>query len=106
LDSDVYTEREAASKELVSWGMQIEPDLRHELQQEPSVENRRRLQMLLNGLATQVSPGDVRRARAVVVLKWAKTPEARRLLQELAKGAPEAQVTRDAKAALRFLEHR
>jgi len=42
----------------------------------------------------------VRHARAVWVLEKARTPAARRLLEELARGAPHALLTREAKAAL------
>jgi hypothetical protein len=103
LDSDRFADREAATKELAAWGGVIESDLRRELTQAPSAEKSRRLQAVLDGLAATIAPEDVRQARAVVALKWAKTPEARKLLEELAAGAPGARLTAEAREALRFL---
>jgi WD40 repeat protein len=103
LDNDRFAEREAASKELAAVADAVEPELRRELTQAPSVEKRRRLQTLLDGLGPGTSE-DARRARAVIVLQWAKTPEARTLLEELVGGAPGARLTREAKAALERLE--
>jgi hypothetical protein len=44
--------------------------------------------------------------RAVAVLEDIGTQSTRRLLEELAKGAPEARQTREAKASLRRLDLR
>ena len=46
----------------------------------------------------------VQQLRAIQVLEYMATPEARQLLVSLAKGAPEARLTREAKAALQRLE--
>jgi RNA polymerase sigma factor (sigma-70 family) len=104
LDSDKFTEREKASRKLAALGEAAEPELRRELGRATSAEKRHRLQMLVDGLTPSDSPDEVRRARAVVVLKWVKTPAARQLLGVLAGGAPDARLTQDAKAALRFLD--
>ena len=42
--------------------------------------------------------------RAVEVLERVETEEARRVLEAMAKGVPEARLTREAKAALSRLE--
>jgi hypothetical protein len=42
----------------------------------------------------------------VWALEQAGTPDARRLLEDLGRGAPEARLTREAKAALLRLERR
>lgn len=44
--------------------------------------------------------------RAIEVLKVAATPEAKRLLEMLAAGAAEAELTREAKASLQRLAKR
>jgi hypothetical protein len=44
--------------------------------------------------------------RAVLALEARGTPEARRLLEKLADGAPEAWLTQESRAALRRLERR
>ena len=49
--------------------------------------------------------GKLRELRAAEILEWIATREARAYLAELAKGAPEAQLTRDAIAACKRLEH-
>jgi hypothetical protein len=50
-----------------------------------------------------IPPEDLRHIRAVEVLEGLGTPEARNLLEELAKGAADATLTREAKASLRRL---
>ena len=52
------------------------------------------------------SPRQLRALRAVEVLEWIATKEARALLLELAKGAPDARLTREAAAACKRLEGR
>jgi RNA polymerase sigma factor (sigma-70 family) len=106
LDSDVFSEREAASKELAACGEAIVPELQHELSGENSLEKSRRLQSLLDSLAPGVSAQEARQVRAITALTWANTAESRQLLEALAKGAPEARLTREAKAALERLERR
>jgi DNA-binding LacI/PurR family transcriptional regulator len=100
LDSERFAERTAASRGLVALGEAVEPELRRELAKAASAEKRHRLQLLLDGMATGFSAENSRLARAIVVLKWANTPEARRLLEDLARGVPEAWLTREAKSAL------
>ena len=55
---------------------------------------------------TPAPPERVRAVRAIEVLEQVETPEARLLLQTLAGGAPEAVVTREARASLERLTRR
>jgi RNA polymerase sigma factor (sigma-70 family) len=103
LESDQFTEREAAFGELEAASQSVESDLRRELTRAPSAEKRQRLEKLLAGLGPVGTAKDARQAQAVVVLQWAGTPEAVRILEALARGAPEARLTRAAKAALERL---
>jgi len=48
----------------------------------------------------------MRNSRAIWVLERIGTPEARAVLEDLAKGAPEARQTQEAKAALDWLDKR
>jgi hypothetical protein len=70
----------------------------------PPLEVRRRVEQLLGKLET--SPRRLQKLRAVEVLEHIATPEARELLRILAKGAPEARVTQEAKASLERLAQR
>jgi hypothetical protein len=53
-----------------------------------------------------VSADELRDVRAVEALEHAGMPEARRLLETLARGAAEARLTQEARASLRRLERR
>jgi hypothetical protein len=55
----------------------------------------------VHGPVTQ--PELLQALRAVAVLEDISTPQARRLLEQLASGAPEARLTREAQASLRRL---
>jgi WD40 repeat protein len=103
LDSDEFAVREAASKELAAYGEGIELDLQRESAKENSAEKNRRLRQLLESLAPGASAEDARRVRAITALAWANTAAARQLLETLAKGAPDARLTREAKASLERL---
>jgi RNA polymerase sigma factor (sigma-70 family) len=103
LDRDTFTAREKAAAELEKQGEAVEPLLRRALAGAPGPEVRRRLKKLLGALDAQ-SPNRLRLLRAVEALEYAGSAEARRLLRELAGGAPEAWLTREAQASLGRLE--
>jgi RNA polymerase sigma factor (sigma-70 family) len=109
LDSGAFATREAAMKELTKLGPLVEPDLRTALDKSPSLEARRRIEQLLARLETtgSTSKGEpLRASRAIEVLERIATPEARQLLTKLIAGAPNADQTREAKAALERLAKR
>ncbi|MHB1425449.1 MAG: hypothetical protein ACYC3I_19940 [Gemmataceae bacterium] len=84
-----------------------EPALRRTLQDKSTLEVRRRVQALLERLRGPVTHPELLQAlRAVAVLEDIDTPPARRLLQELAKGVPEARLTREARESIRRLNSR
>ena len=103
LDSDRFEVRDAAARELTQLGEQVEPALRRVLEGKPSPEARRRVEALLTGPRRVRSPEGLRGLRAVQALECVGTAEARRVLEGLSRGAPEARLTREAKAALRRL---
>jgi hypothetical protein len=107
LDNDRFAVRQKATEELEKLG-EAEPMLRQALVDRPSVEARRRIGQLLAKFEAAVVPdGEVLRSlRAVVLLERLGTPEARRVLQEWAKGAPGARLTKSAKEALDYLAKR
>jgi WD40 repeat protein len=107
LDSDSFAERERASAALAELGEDAADALRAALDRNPSAEVRRRAEELLERLRDQAQPPErLRGLRAVQVLEWIGTPEARRALEALADGAPDAELTRAAKAALACLKKR
>jgi hypothetical protein len=100
LDSDAFTTRAAAMKELAQLGQLAESALRKALAGSPSTEARRRMEQLLEKLATATLNGEsLRQWRAIETLEHLATPEARQLLEKLASGAADARLTREAKAA-------
>src|SRR5207253_2481728 len=75
LDSDVFTVREAAQKDLAALGELAAPALEQALAGEPSPEARRRIQALMDKLQGPVTQPEVLRSlRAVAVLEDIATP--------------------------------
>jgi RNA polymerase sigma factor (sigma-70 family) len=106
LDSDEFEVREKAARELVALGEGVEPALRKLVASKPSLEARRRAEEVLRGVDPGRLPELLRSLRAVEVLEQVGGDEAKQVLAELAKGAPEARLTREAKAALERLNRR
>ena len=103
LDSDRFATRRKAADELQKAEDLAEPALRQELARKPALEVRQRIERLLAELEPAASPERLRALRAVQVLEYAGTAEAEQVLQTLARGAPEALLTRQARAALKRL---
>jgi hypothetical protein len=100
LDDDDFETREKASVALEKLGPGAAPALRIAVGKTKSAEVRRRLQTLLDRWEKiGLNGDDLRALRAIEVLEYMNTPEARRILEALAKGA-DAPPTRDAAAAL------
>lgn len=103
LNSDSFAARQRAHAELEALGEAARPELVKAAGAPPSAEVGRQLRQLLRRLETQrtaPSGEPLRALRAVEALEHAGTPEARELLAKLAAGAPEARLTREAKASL------
>jgi hypothetical protein len=107
LDSDRFPVRQRATDELGKMGPGIVPLLRKALDRRVSREVSRRLNQLLEKLQ---GPGllaeQEREFRAVEVLEHIGTAEARQVLEALAKGEPDAERTKQAKASLERLRRR
>jgi hypothetical protein len=97
LEHDDFQRRQLADRQLWDIGLFAEPALRKALDHTESAEARRRLTPLLHKLHVDRSTT----LRAIHVLKQIQTLEARSLLQDLAHGAPDAEVTREATKALK-----
>jgi RNA polymerase sigma factor (sigma-70 family) len=100
LDAADFRRREAASARLAALGEQAEEALQEARKRSTSVEQRRRIELLLAEPGLVRSPELRRQVRAVEVLERVGGAEARRVLEALAGGAPEARLTQEAKAAL------
>jgi hypothetical protein len=106
LDSEEFAKRNAANKELAEFEELAEPAMREALKEDISAEKRKRLEKLLDSTLIVRTPEKLRQLRALEVLEQIGAPEARKMIQTLSKGAPEARLTRDAKATLQRLERR
>jgi RNA polymerase sigma factor (sigma-70 family) len=107
LDSDDFASRERATADLKELGPAAAAVLREVVAKSSSAEARRRAEGLLTEMANGVTPpGELRALRAVEVLEWMATKEARVRLLELANGATDARLTREAAAACKRLEGR
>jgi HEAT repeat protein len=104
LDDDAFAVRERTTADLEWLGELAVPALRRTLAGNPSPEVRRRAEAVLRmAEAPGLSSVRLRALRAVLLLEHLGTPEARGLLEKLAGGAPEAWLTREAKASLQRL---
>jgi hypothetical protein len=103
LDSDQYEIRERASKALEHLSEAVEPELHKALEGKPSLEARRRIERLLKQVrGERLSPSGQRRraVSAIEVLERIGNAEAQEVLAALARGAPTAALTVDARGAL------
>lgn len=99
LDSDDYQARQKAAEELGKYGDAVSLALQRALDGNPSLEVRRRVQQLLDRTRDWTAER-LRDHRAIQILEHIGTWQTKELLQALAKGAPEARRTEEAKAAL------
>jgi WD40 repeat protein len=101
LDADSFEVRKEASAQLAELHELARPALKKALSGKVSPEVRRRIGRIIDQLdAMKYSPALMRELRAVEVLERVATKEARRHLELLATGAPEAILTSEAKASL------
>jgi RNA polymerase sigma factor (sigma-70 family) len=106
LDSDRFEVRQRAAAEIETLGEVAAPALRKALTAS-SAEVRRKAEALLAKIdSPSPTPERLRLLRAVEALEHAGTPDARRLLEALTRGAAEAPLTRDARLSLERLARR
>jgi hypothetical protein len=106
LDDDQFAVREQAEAALQRLAEVAAPALRQALDGKPSAEVRRRVTRLLEQLDGGRTPEQLRSLRAIEVLEQIGAPEARKVLEELAKGTSEARQTQEAKTSLDRLASR
>jgi WD40 repeat protein len=104
LEKGKRNEQEKAERELEKLGELVAAELRAAMREDPPRQVWDTLDGLLQKLKTRPPSADtLRTLRAVDVLEWAGTKEARQLLEALARGSPQANLTRAARAAVRRL---
>jgi WD40 repeat protein len=106
LDGDKFEVREAAAKELKKLGSHAGVEIEQALKGTLPEETRRKLESIANDLREAIEPETLRSLRAIMVLEKIATPEAREVLDALARGTAGVQETDDAKAALKRLAKR
>jgi hypothetical protein len=108
LASPRFAVRDRATRDLAGLGDVVRVELRRALDGQPPLEVRQRVERLLEqcGPSSIPSGEHLRALRAVVILEDIGTPEARKVLEELAGGAPEARLTQEARTALGRLRKR
>jgi WD40 repeat protein len=100
LDSHDFATRRKATEELEKLAELAEPVVRTALGRKPSLETAQRLEHILDMLTPGRNLDQLRELRAVEVLEYIGTTNARELLASLAQGAPSARLTQEAKDAL------
>jgi hypothetical protein len=105
LDSTQFNVRDKASRELRKLNETAEPALRKVQIGNVSLEFRRRVEGLIESLA-EWSPEDLRALRAIEALEHMDNPDAEKLLKALARGSPDARLTREAEASLKSVGRR
>jgi hypothetical protein len=101
LEAKGFAARQKAFNELARYAEQAEYLLRKAQPGQRSLEAQRRIQQLLDRLdKVALSPEHLQALRALTVLERVGTPEARRVLEALAAGAP-TRLTHEAQASLR-----
>jgi hypothetical protein len=104
LDDARFAVRDQAAQELKKHFDGAAPALRKALAAKTSLEMQRRLTLLLERAEEgRWLPEALRTLRAIELLEHIGSPEARAVLQTLADGAPDARLTREAKASLERL---
>jgi RNA polymerase sigma factor (sigma-70 family) len=105
LDDSKFEIRQQALHQLERIAVSAAIQLRAELAAAKSAEVRQSIQRLLDRL-NEPTPELLRTVRSIEVLEHIATPAARELLADLAKGAPGARLTEEAKASLSRLNSR
>ncbi|MGH7173973.1 MAG: WD40 repeat domain-containing protein [Gemmataceae bacterium] len=106
LSSDDFKVREQATESLSKIGEQALPAMKKALNGEVALEARKRLERLVEQTTSKASAPLLRGLRAIELMEHTATPESKHVLVALAGGAPQAQLTREAKASLERLTRR
>lgn len=107
LDHPRYSLREMAAARLARLGEQVEPLLRQRLAQATSLEQRRRLELLLQRLELRTFTTEQLRARrAFEILEWIGTPQVHHVVRRYADEGTDARIGEEARSTLQRLQQR
>jgi|GEM_PF-3069471 len=106
LESEEFTKRKGATAELEKVLDAAEAKLRIRLNEKPALELRQRLEALLLKTETENSPSRTRQLRVLEILERIGGQGGFKILRELAAGAPDAVVTREARTSMNRLLQR
>jgi WD40 repeat protein len=101
LDSDRFDEREKAQQELELLDWQAVPALRSAVKTSSTLELKRRLEQLINRVEGPLTGINLRWHRAVEVVEWIGTAQAKTLLERWSHGAAASRLTEEATRALK-----
>jgi WD40 repeat protein len=101
LDSDRFAEREKACEELEALDWQATPALRKALEAGGTLEFKRRLEQLISRAEGPPTGMNLRWHRAVELVEWIGTAEAKALLETWSKGAAGSPLTLEANKAIK-----
>jgi WD40 repeat protein len=105
LDDDGFDVRNKAFQELAKLGQAVLPNLKVALDKRPTPEAKQSIEVLLSNMNQTELPKELRRWHwAILALELAGTLEARKTLQEVAKGNAGAWLAQEAHASLKRLE--
>lgn len=101
LDSDGFAEREKATQELELLDWQAAPALRKAVQTAGTLELKRRLEQLIGRAEGPLTGTNLRWHRAVEVVEWIGTAEAKAVLERWSQGAAASPLSEEASKALK-----
>jgi len=105
LDDDDFDVRQKGSQELAKLGHSAVPHLKTALNKQPTPEVKQAIEVLLSSMNQIAFTNEQRRLQwAIMALELAGTLEARKILQEVAKGNAGAWLAREASASLKRLD--
>ena len=105
LNSNEFRIRDAAQQELAKLGDLAAPAIKEALLEQPlTLETKRRLEKLQSVLQLEPTPAQLRAIRAIQALELAAAAETNAVLRQWAGGAPGADLTKNAQAALERIE--
>src|SRR5262249_22807385 len=104
LNSNEFFVRENATAELSKFGDLVKKELQEALNQKPPSEAARRIKGLISDLSSSTNINILRESRAIEVLEHVGNIDAQKLLAKISNGAPEAQLTIEARNALQRVQ--